>query len=429
MNPANAPTILLAATLRWPLAARLAIVFAALGCRVDVVCPRQHPAGRTRAVQRIHRYSPLRARGSLQAAIEAAKPDLVLACDDDAALDLQRLYTGAGATDSAAPLRALIERSLGAPDACALATARGRLLAVAAEEGVRLPATTAVSTAAELDRVLRQHRFPVVLKLDRTWGGQGVAIVRTRDEAQRAFGLMASRPSLATALARLLLDRDPSVLLRALPGARRGVIVQEFIAGAPANRAVACWQGRVLAGVSVEAIRTLHATGPATVVQSIENRAMCDAVDRLVRRLGVSGLWGFDFVLQASTGTPYLVEANPRATPVCHLPLEGARSLPAALHAQLTGAALASAPARLEHGTVALFPGEWRRDSASVYLRGHFHDVPWDEPALVEDCIAMPWSERGWIARLWMQVRRRESVAPVATEDPVGKLERLPSSM
>lgn len=429
MNSANAPTILLAATLRWPLAARLAIDFAAMGCRVDVVCPRQHPATRTRAVRRIHRYAPLRPRTSLRAAIEAAAPDLVVACDDDAALDLQRLYTGAGSADSAAPLRALIERSLGAPDACALATARGRLIAVAIEEGVRVPATTVVGTAAELDHVLRQHKFPVVLKLDRTWGGQGVAIVHTRDEAQRAFGLMASRPALATALARLLLDRGPSVLLRALPGARRGVIVQEFIAGASANRAVACWQGKVLAGISVEAIRTLHATGPATVVQSIENRPMCDAVDRLVRRLGVSGLWGFDFVLHASTGTAYLVEANPRATPVCHLPLEGARSLPAALHAQLTGVAFPSAPERLEHGTVALFPGEWRRDPASEYLRAHFHDVPWGEPALVQDCIAKPWSERGWIARLWVQVRPRASVAPAANEDSVGKLERLSSSM
>ena len=408
--PVAAPTILLTATLRWPIAARLAMVFAAMGCRVDVVCPRQHPATRTRAIRHAYRYTVLRPLLSLQAAIEAAAPDFVIACDDDAAIDLQRLYArSVGADLPARSLHGLIARSLGSPDACALATARARLMTLAAEEGVRIPATAVVGGPGELDTFLEQHKFPVVMKVDSSWGGQGVSIVETREQARRAFDLLSSRPSMAGAMTRLLLDRDPSVLLSSLKKAPRTVIVQEFIAGMPANRAVACWQGQVLAGISVEAIRTLHPTGPATVVQGIENAQMSEAVDRLVRRLGVSGLWGFDFVLQASTEAAYLVEANPRATPVCHLPLGAGQGLAAALYTRLTGSAPRTAPERLERTTVVMFPGEWRRDPASPYLRSHYHDVPWDEPALVRDCIDRPWSERGLIARVWAQMRSKAS--------------------
>ena len=40
--------------------------------------------------------------------------------------------------------------------------------------------------------------------------------------------------------------------------------------------------------------------------------------------------------------------------------------------------------AKVQHRTVALFPGEWARDPSSAYLSGAYHDVPWDDPPLVE---------------------------------------------
>ena len=78
--------------------------------------------------------------------------------------------------------------------------------------------------------------------------------------------------------------------------------LQDHIDGHPANRAVACWRGEVLAGTSVLALRTQQATGPATVVRVIDNAEMDEAVKRLVQRLGLSGLWGVDFVIEAATG-------------------------------------------------------------------------------------------------------------------------------
>ncbi|MHB8715219.1 MAG: ATP-grasp domain-containing protein [Sulfuricaulis sp.] len=358
---------------------------------------------------------------SLRAAIESTTPDFIIPCDDNAAVHLSELYEQTRKTGfSENALRELIVRSLGAPEACALATARGQLMALAAEEGVLVPETTNVATPSELNDWLAKHRLPAVMKIDSTWGGQGVSIVRNHDEAQRVFALMESRPTIVNATARMLLDRDSSFFLNSIKQARRTVTLQNFISGTPANRAVACWQGKVLAGISVEAIRTQHLTGPATVVHVIENPQMSEAVIRLVRRLNITGLWGVDFILESSTGAAYVIEMNPRATPICHLPLGIGRNLPAALYTQLTGTAPLVTRATIDNDVIAMFPAERHRDPASPYLRSGYHDIPRDEPRLIQECSKRPWSERGLIARLWSRMRPKSSMLPLQQSDPVG---------
>jgi hypothetical protein len=74
----------------------------------------RHPATHTHAVRRVHAYSTLRPLVSLGEAIAAASPDLVIPCDDSAAVHLGELYRHAarsGAGHDA--LRALLLRSLG----------------------------------------------------------------------------------------------------------------------------------------------------------------------------------------------------------------------------------------------------------------------------------------------------------------------------
>lgn len=414
------PGILLTATLRWPIAARLAIAFSNMGCRVDAICPRRHTVAKTCAIRKVYPYATLNPLASLRAAIESTAPDLVIPCDDGAATHLHQLYVHACQLGSSSiTLRDLIARSLGTPEACTLATARGKLMALAAEERVRVPETSIVATPGELNVWLAQHGFPAVIKVDSTWGGQGVSIVRNQEDAQRIFGLTTSRPAILNAMARMLLERDPSFFLNAMKEVRHTITIQAFITGAPANRAVACWQGQVLAGISVEAMRTQHPTGPATVVRVIENPEMSEAANRLVRRLGISGLWGIDFVLEASTGAAYLIEMNPRATPICHLPLGAGQNLPAALYTQLAGTPPLAPGAIINHDVIAMFPGELHRDPASSYLRSDYHDVPWDEPRLIQDCIDRPWSERGLIARLWARLRPKIAILPMQQKDPV----------
>lgn len=407
------PRILLSATLRWPTAARLAIAFAGLGCHVEVICPREHPAGKTHAVSKIHLYAALSPLKSLYAAIRLAAPDFIIPCDDTAAVNLHQLYTSVGARSPAANLvHQIIALSLGMPEACTFATARGQLIALAAEEGVRVPDTTVITALAGFESWLTQFGFPAVIKADHTWGGLGVVIVRNMQEAQSAYQYLTVRPSIGKTIAHIFLERDLPLFINSVKRMQRIITVQRYITGTPANRAVACWQGQVLAGISVEAIHTQHLTGPASVVRVIEHREMTEATARLVRRLGVSGLWGMDFILEASTGSAYLIEMNPRATPISHLVLGPGRNLPAAIYAQLIGEPVRSPPVTITQDTIALFPGEYQRDPRSAWLHFGYHDIPVDEPELVDVCLDLPWSERGLIARIWAHFRKQPVTQP-----------------
>jgi len=397
--------ILLTATLRWPIASRLAMSFVSMGCQVEVICPVQDPASKTRAVSKTHRHSRLRPLASLRAAIEAARPDLIVPCDDNAAIHLHQLYETCRDSGPAGDiLGSLIARSLGNPAAATLATQRGRFMSLAGEES-RVPKTVSLSDPSQLESWIAEHTFPAVMKIDCTWGGEGVFIVRDKKHARRLYSSLVVRPPISRAIVRTLLERDLSFILNSIGESRREVVLQQFIAGSPANRAVACWQGTVLAGISVVALKTQHATGPATVVRVIENAEMSEAAIRLVRRLGLTGFWGLDFVLEASTGQAYLIELNPRATPICHLALGAGQNLTAAVMHQMTGIRQPLEDEMSGQRVIALFPGEWRRDHSSTYLHAEFEDVPWSERALVQECMSTPWSERGLLARLWSQVR------------------------
>lgn len=384
------------------------MAFAKLGCSVEVICPPEHQLLGLRAVQKCYAHSALRPLSALRVALQSSRADLVIPCDDHAAINLHRYYeslsdAGAGASVQ----RSLIERSLGMPAACTLATARAPLLALAGQIGVRSPKTSVIHSPGELSAWLVRRGFPAVIKIDNSWGGQGVSIVRTHEEALRAYALRATQHSLARTARRLLLERDSSAFSSWLNPGRPAVNVQDFIPGVPANRAVACWNGEVLAGISVEAIRTLHPTGPATVVRVLQVPEMQDAAERLVRRLGLTGFWGLDFILEAKTGAAHFIEINPRATPICHLSLGAGRDLPAALYARLTDSTPSVAPAVTSQEIIALFPGEWQRNPRSPFLRSAYHDVPWEEPALVRDGLDRPWPERGVLARAWSLLRAK----------------------
>ena len=124
------------------------------------------------------------------------------------------------------------------------------------------------------------------------------------------------------------------------------------------------------------------------VLRLIEDAEMSAATRKIARRLNLSGLHGFDFMRDARTGYAYLIEINPRTTQVGHLSLGLGRDLPAALYAAVTGKPVHAAPAVTKKDTIALFPQEWIRDSASPFLRSAYVDIPWEAPELVMAFIA-----------------------------------------
>ena len=400
------PTVLILTTSPTFSPARLAMALAKVGCFIEAVCPPGHPLRKTRSVRRTHNYNCLSPMSSLLKAITSAKPDLVVPGDDLAAQHFHDLHQRVQRNGEAAPLTsALIERSLGAPKNFQIVYARSAFLGIAREEGIRAPKTEIVTNKDELERCAARIGFPMVLKADRTSGGDGVKVVDTLEDADGALRSLQAPPQLAKACKRVLLDQDMALLWPSLLRKRYVVNAQELVAGREATSAVACWKGKVLASLQFEVLDRQHAGGPSTVLRLIESEEISTTAEKLARRLELSGLHGFDFILEAKTGAPYLIEMNPRATQVSHLALGAGHDLPAALYAALTGQSVQPAPKLTENNTIALFPQEWLRNPASTLIRSGYHDVPWEEPEFMLSCVQRWHKQRPWYSpQKWLQV-------------------------
>ncbi|MFZ0277491.1 MAG: ATP-grasp domain-containing protein [Candidatus Sulfotelmatobacter sp.] len=365
-----------------------------------MVCPKSHPARKTKAVRRIHIYRGLAPLTSFARAIAITQPDFIVSGDDLATQHLHRLHAREkrnGKTES--PMCALIERSLGAPESFPVVNARAAFMDIAHQEGLRVPPTRVIRNIHELRTWVARTGLPTVLKADGTSGGDGVRIAHTLAEAERFYKKLQAPPLLARAAKRALVDQDKTLVWPSILRRRPAVNAQAFVAGREATSAAVCWKGAVLASLHFEVVNKASSRGHATVVRLIENAEMSAAADAMARRLKLSGLYGFDFMLEAETGNAYLVEINPRSTQVGHLSLGPGRDIPAALYAALSGKAVKASPKITEKDTIALFPQEWIRDAESPFLRLAYHDVPLEEPDLIRDCVSNYQKQSAWYSR------------------------------
>lgn len=391
------PTVLLATTAQWFSTARLAMSMADAGWAVKAVCPSSHPLHKTASVRRIYAYSGLTPLSSLAQAINAAEPDIIIPGDDLATQQLHYLYDRESKAGNAST-RALIVRSLGAPESFPVVYSRTAFLELAREEGVRVPRSQVITSIDELRALGSSIGFPMVLKANGTSGGEGVRIVHNAEEAKRAFRLLHAPPLVAKAAKWALIDGNSTLVWPSLLRRRAVVNAQSFVMGRESTSLVACWKGKVLAGLHFEVVVKQESAGPSTVVRLIEHPEMSSAAEKMVARLNLSGLHGFDFMLEAQTGNAHLIEINPRTTQVGHLALGAGRDLAAALYEAVSGNTME--PRKVtDKDTIALFPQEWLRDPRSDFLRLAHHDVPWDEPVLLRACVRRPRTWKFWAAK------------------------------
>lgn len=392
-SPARSFKVLLTDTNRWAAPARLAIALADAGCNVFAVCRTPgHPLLKTRAVRRTFPYRGLRPLDSLVAAIDAVQPDLIVPCDDRGVQHLHELHAQA----PGGSLAALIERSLGAPESYAVVSSRYHLLRIASEEQIPVPRTLRIDSMQAAKSLFSAGSSLWVLKADGTWGGRGVRFTESADQAEQSFLELTTPPGVVEILKRLALNRDRTWLLPRRQPHPPEVIGQVCIHGRPANCAVVAWQGRVLAGFAVEVLSSNGAEGPAIVVRLVEGSLMLCAAERLAARLRLSGFFGLDFMIEERTGATYLIEMNPRCTPLCHLQPGPGRDLVGALWAQLAQQPYRPRAACVDHELIAYFPQAWT--TKSEFLDASFQDVPHQDPALCHELLN-PWSERSLLGR------------------------------
>jgi predicted ATP-grasp superfamily ATP-dependent carboligase len=372
--------ILLLTTVDWPSAALLAGALAALDAEVEAVFPPGHVLALSRHLARAHRYRALAPRASFAAAIDEARPNLVIPCDDRAV----RILLALGRPD----LDTLLERSLGRLSSYPALMARATAAGAAREEGLAAPESVGVETAEAFEAQLRRFGLPAVLKVDGSWGGDGVAVLRTRQQAERAWRKLARPPSRLRSLARAVLRADTHFLADAWMPKTPHVVLQRFIAGRPATSAFVCRDGEVLAALHMDVVAWQGATGPAAILRPVDCPRMAEACRAIAKRFGLSGFIGLDF-MRDEAGTAHLIEVNPRATQICHL----------ALGADLAAAFLGKTPRApmTDKPLIALFPQAASLDSEGV-LATAFWDLPGDDPRVLARVLGRNWNLADGIA-------------------------------
>ncbi len=343
--------------MNWPFPAQLTAAFSAVGAHVEVLCPADSLLALSRHPARKHSFEHLSPMASLRRAIKAARPDLIVPCDDLATR--------------------LVRRVRGDED-----TGRLDFLRQAAAAGAPVLPTIAIETKEALEDALQRFSLPLVIKSDHSWAGEGVAIVHTPEAARAAFRRLRRAPRLRD-LARALRGTGIHYLTRALLPATTGLTLQRYVEGMPATSSIACWRGEVVGAHHFDVRLSTTPTSPASVLALADCPQMAQSAQAVARAFNLSGLFGLDYI-RGHDGRVHLLEMNARATPTTHL----------ALGDDLVAGLLSAAgfPARrrdpvTSRREIALFPREWLRDPASPWLERGYHDVPWDDPKVLQACL------------------------------------------
>jgi len=375
-------TILLATTMGWPFPAQLAGAFAGTGAQVQALAPASSMLARSRHPMRHHLYSSLAPMDCLNQAIAAGRPDLIVPCDDLAARLMAQVH--------GEPLPGRLD-----------------FLSRAAEAGAPVAASQAIAEEKDLAAAIEKLGLPLVLKLDHSWGGEGVLIAASRQEAIKAFRRLGRQSRLRNIL-RALRGRGMHFLTQALYPVSSRISAQHFISGTAATSSVACWRGKVVASHHFDVRVSTTPTSPASVIAISDCREMAAAAETVAQAFHLSGLFGLDYIRDAR-GQVHLLEMNRRATPTMHLALE--QDLTASL-LRAAGFAASFRPPVTDKKQIALFPREWLRDPASPWLVRAYHDVPWDDPEVMRACVQAGSAEAR--ARL-----RPSGEAALTTEKPI----------
>jgi hypothetical protein len=222
---------------------------------------------------------------------------------------------------------------------------------------------------------------------------------------------------LATAWKRLAIDRDPLALWLRRRHRMPAVSVQEFISGRPANSMLVCWRGELLSIVSVVVVAAEGSTGAATIVRVIQDERMTHAAKLVASRLMLSGFYGLDFIIESGTGVPFLIEMNARCTQLGHIEFAEQGCLAGVLAAMLRGEPRPEVRSPVLNDTIALFPQALAAgETCRPHLEASFHDVPSEEPGLVNELMLKSWPQRRWAARIYHAFKPLARAQPVLFE-------------
>jgi hypothetical protein len=388
----------------FPGIARLPQALGRGGWEVGIVAPSGSYITRTRFAARQYPYGgfPLQRRlglgvrvqqqvggrvlAALTKAIRDWQPSILIPGDEPAVRFLHRtaLLSRGGGIDVPSEVVSLIARSLGDPGAYTTLTNKRATSELAASLGLRTPRQARVNRLDDARHFAAEVGWPVVLKQPLGYSGRGVSICRNEQDLAAAYRRFTSPIGSHRRLENVYRSLIGDTLGLAWHPTGGAVDIQQHVAGQPGMYNLVAVGGRTIAGFAARAERiNPEPSGPSTVVRLIDHEEMRHTAESFTTRAGISGFAGFDFVLRGDDGAAYLLECNPRPTPTVHLGNYFGVDLCRALFEHMSDGDAGRARTTQRGDTVALFPQEWSRDPDSPFLQSAYHDVPWDDPALL----------------------------------------------
>ena len=386
-------------------------LLADVGFEVATLTPPASIVRKIKSANSHYTYRPWSPSSSILHAIKDFRPDFIVCADDQAVRDLHRIYLSLINTindrTDLSYIGALIARSLGNPESYSITTAKSKFIAFAQSVGSRRPKTLVMDDEFLGKYELENSRWPIVIKADQSYGGRGVRIVKSGEFVNRSFRQVVISHTWLKAVSALIRGLSPYPLIDRVSSCRRTVTLQEFIAGRIVNRAVVCLNGRILVGISVEALQTMQLTGPATLVRVIDHQEMTDVCKVLVEKLGLSGYCGFDFILD-DDNRAWLLELNPRVTPIAAVAVRGRPNLAGALFAALTNSKCIREVPSIGTGIIALYPQS--KSSPAKYGDGisSYSDV-WQNESEFIHASSISWRQSNYFGAMLGQAVRRMS--------------------
>ena len=353
------------------------------GFRVAMLAPREAFAARTEFVDQIGYFPPgVRFHdwvGILAGAVRAVNPVLLLPGDDITVRTLMRLVLDPPEglrEDIRIELDALIRRSLGDPAGWLDSIDKSRLFELARRHGIAVADGEIAGDEESAVAIAARIGYPVILRQMFGSAGRGAA------RCDSAAAIRAALRGFA----------EPDAWS---PHGSRRFVLQRWIAGDVVNRASVAWHGREVAGFTRGRLATHPGPlGPASVVEFAGIPAVTAATDRLFDLVGMHGLVGTQYIIDAATRVPFLIEVNRRMLPASHTGALVGIDLAAALFVVATGGEW-TGPKDLPPGPglrLALFPQEWYRDMDSAWLRSLPSDAPWHDPGLFSAMLGLPFA-------------------------------------
>jgi hypothetical protein len=296
---------------------------------------------------------------------------------------LHALYATLPATEDGALAASLIQRSLGDPAAYLLIDSRHEVQTAARADGLDAAESFAIGRATDPEKIAQALPFPWVLKADYVAGGAGSKLVRDLAGARAFIRRAGAPPRLGLVLRQMVVDGDRAAMGEWLRAMRPGLSAQRPVAGAPASTVAACWEGQVLAFISVEAVGAEKQADPPAVVRIIDNKSMENTTRVMAEKLGLSGFQELEFTLSTETGEATLTEINPYSSPPAYLNAGPDQDLVGSFCLKWLGRPPAEQPSVHPERMIAYFPDSWAANPQDPVLATGAYDVPAQERALV----------------------------------------------